>query len=170
VKRQEAGIHPRLRTGQMLDRLVRMGSWTGAVALVFMVGVTFVDVICSKLFRSPLAGSYEFVALAQLVAVALAGADALLSGRHVQVEMFVAKLPPRVRRAIIALMALLGAVLFAVVAWEGFLYGRSLEMAGEVTGTVKIPLYPFAYILGFSGLLLFLLLGREFLRSLRGRT
>lgn len=147
--------------------MVRIGSWTGAVALIFMVGVTFVDVICSKLFRSPLAGSYELVALAQLVAVALTGADALLSGRHVQVEMFVAKLPPRGRRVIIAFTALLGAVLFAVVAWEGFLYGWSLEVAREVTGTVKIPLYPFAHILGFSGLLLLLVLGREFLRSLR---
>jgi len=151
----------------MLDRIVRIASRIGAGALILMVGVTFIDVIATKLLHRPLAGSYEYVALAQLVAVGLAGAETFLAGRHVQVEMFVVKLPRGARRGVIALVALLGSALFAVLAWEGFLYGRSLQAAGEVTGTVKIPLYPFGYVLGASGVLLLLVVGRELVRSLR---
>lgn len=144
---------------------VRVGLWIGAASLVFMAGVTLVDVICSKIFHSPLAGSYEFVALAQLVAIALAGADALVSGRHVQVEMFVAKLSPALRRVVVAVVAFFGLLLFATMTWEGFLYGLSLQEAKEVSGTVKVPLFPFAYILGFSGLLLFLLHAQQLFQS-----
>ena len=154
---------------KMTERLTKVFLAVGALALISMVGVTFIDIILSKLFRSPLRGSYEFVALAQVVAISLVGAKAFLSGRHVQVEIFVAKLPPRARRVVISFVSLLGTVLFAVVAWEGFLYGESLRVAGEVTGTTRIPLYPFAHVLGLSGLLLSLLLGREFLRSLKGK-
>ena len=152
-----------------IKALTGKAAWVGGGALVAMVVITFVDVIGTKLFRRPLAGSYEFVALAQLVAVSLAGADTLISGRHVRVEMLVDRLPARLRRLIIALVASLGIVLFGVAAWEGFLYGESLRAAREVTGTVKIPLYPFAHILGLGGSLLCLALGRELLDVLRGR-
>ncbi|HEX15745.1 MAG TPA: TRAP transporter small permease [Deltaproteobacteria bacterium] len=153
----------------MIDRLAKGVLAVAGVAIVFMIGVTFLDVILSKVFHSPLRGAYEFVALAQVVAISLSGARAFLSGRHVQVEIFVAKLPPRARRAVIVFVSFLGTVLFAVVAWEGFLYGESLRVAGEVTGTTRIPLFPFAHALGLSGLLMFFLLGRELVRSLRGR-
>ncbi len=123
----------------------------GGFALFSMVVVTCIDVIGTKIFKRPFSGSYELVFLAQLVAIALSSGDTLIYGRHVHVEIFVLKMPTRIRKVITLIVSFLGFILFFVLAWQGFLYTKSLKSAHEVTGTVKIPLYPFALILGVSG-------------------
>ena len=149
--------------------LLRMGLGGSCFAAMFMVGVTFLDVIGSKLFDHPVTGSYEFVALAQMVVIGLAGADTFVEGRHVQVEMVVNKMPHRLRSFISAFVTILGILLFSVLTYEGFLYGESLRKVGETSGTVGIPLYPFAYVLAISSLLLVLALLAHFVtNAIRG--
>ncbi len=142
----------------MLRSIIRAFTLAGAAALFFMAAVTFLDVVLSKLFNFPVPGSYELVALAQLAAISLGSADTLLSGRHVQVDMFVNKMPKKLRRIINIFVTLLSAILFLTIALESFEYGSSLKEAGEVTGTVKVPLFPFAYILGISALITLLII------------
>lgn len=125
----------------------------GGIALFGMIAVTCIDVIGTKVFKKPLIGSYEIVFLAQIVAIALSSTDTLIYGRHVHVEMFVLKLPGKIRRITACFVSILGLLLFAVLSWQGFLYAKSLKTASEVTGTLKIPLYPFAFVLGISGVL-----------------
>ena len=36
-------------------------------------------------------------------------------------------------------------LLFIVMTWQLFVYGRDLKLYGEVSPTVRIPLYPFTY-------------------------
>ena len=129
----------------------------GGVALFCMILVTCFDVIGTKVFKKPFSGSYEIVFLAQLIAIALSSGDTLIYGRHVHVEIFVMKMPVRLRKIVSFVVSTLGIILFVVVAREGFLYSVSLKTAQEVTGTVKIPLYPFAFILGISGVIVALI-------------
>ena len=129
----------------------------GGIALFSIILVTCFDVIGTKVFKKPFSGSYEIVFLAQLVAIAMAAGDTLIYGRHVHVEMFIMKMPKRLGRIISIIVSFLGLILFVVVAWEGFVYAFSLKAVHEVTGTVKIPLYPFAFVLGISGVLISLI-------------
>lgn len=138
-------------------------------AAMFIVGVVFLDVIGSKFFKRPLEGSYELVTVAQLIAIGFSGANTFLVGRHVQVEMLVDKMPTRLRKSIIAFVTALGLLTFAVLAYEGFLYGESLRRAGEVSGTIYIPLFPFAYVLAVSSGLMVLVLLLYFRENLKGR-
>jgi TRAP-type C4-dicarboxylate transport system permease small subunit len=66
-------------------------------------------------------------------------------GGHISVEMFVDALHPRIRALIKALTSLLGLVLFVLLIYEGIGLGNEYLEAGEVTATVQIPFYPFAY-------------------------
>lgn len=147
---------------------VQVGAAVANFAAMFMVGVVFLDVIGSKFFNFPIKGSYELVALAQLLAIALSGADTFLAGRHVQVEMLVDRMPGGMRRAIIAFVTALGLLVFAVITYEGVLYGESLRKVGEVSGTIYIPLFPFAYVLAFASLLMILVLLEYLLKTLGG--
>jgi TRAP-type C4-dicarboxylate transport system permease small subunit len=126
-------------------------SAAGGIALFAIILVTCLDVIGSKVFKIPLQGSYEIVFLAQLVAIALSAGDTLIYGRHVHVDMFIIRLPKRPQKIIAFITTIMGFILFLVISWQGFVYADSLREAGEVTGTIKIPLFPFAYILGISG-------------------
>jgi len=151
-----------------MEKPVKIGVGVANFAAMFMVGVVFLDVIGSKFFNFPIKGSYELVALAQLLAIALSGADTFVAGRHVQVEMLVDRMPSGIRRGIIAFVTALGLLVFAVLTYEGILYGESLRKVGEVSGTIYIPLFPFAYILAFSSFLMILVLLDYFLKTVRG--
>jgi len=142
----------------------------GGIALFCMILVTCFDVIGTKVFRKPFSGSYEIVFLAQLIAIALSSGNTLIYGRHVHVEMFVMKMPKRIRKFVSLFVSSLGLILFAVIAWEGFLYSVSLKTAEEVTGTVKIPLYPFAFILGVSGMIVVFIYFVKIVEILKGES
>ena len=119
--------------------------WIGFIGLLLVMVVTCVDVIGAKLFRSPLFGALDIVMLAQMVAVSFATAYALILGKHVSVEFFVAMLPNRWRSLVACFVSFLGLLLFILVAWQLCVYGYDLQMGEEVSATALIPLYPFAY-------------------------
>lgn len=153
----------------MIKKLSRIGLYGGCGAGIFLVFVTFIDVIGSKLLKSPLTASYELVSLSQVLAIGLIGADSFLSGRQVTVDFFVDKMPKSLRKALILGVSALSIFLFFIMTIEGFLYGESLRQAKETSGTVNIPLFPFAYSLGVSFFFLFLALIYYFITILRDK-
>ena len=126
-------------------RLSRWFEIIGLGGLLVMMGVTCLDVFGGKMFRSPVYGALDIVMLGQLVAVAFATAYALIIDRHVSVEFFVALLPKHLQAGIDAVISFFGLAFFILIAWRLAVYGYSLQIGGEVSATIRIPLYPFAY-------------------------
>ncbi len=131
-------------------RLSSFFEWTGLAGLLVMVFLTCIDVIGAKLFRRPVFGAIDMVMLAQIVAISFAIASALILGRHVQVEFFVAMLPKRVQAAIDSIVFLFGFVLFVLIIWRLCVLGYSFQTGGEGSATARIPLFPFAYGVAFA--------------------
>jgi len=132
------------------SRLSGWFEWIGFAGLLVMVFITCIDVIGAKLFLKPILGAIDIVMLAQLVAISFAVASALILGRHVQVEFFVAMLPKRVQAAIDSIVCLLGFVLFVLITWRLCVLGYSFQTGGEGSATARIPLFPFAYGVAFA--------------------
>ncbi len=132
-----------------LERFNRMISglmeWIGIFAFLLMMGITCVDVVGAKLFRTPVFGSIDVVMLAQLVAISFAASMTLIVGRHVQVEFFVRLLPERLQVIIDCIVHFLGFTLFILIVWRLFIYGYSFQTGGEESATAHIPLFPFVY-------------------------
>jgi TRAP-type C4-dicarboxylate transport system permease small subunit len=150
-------------------RLSNWCEWIGHAALLLMMVVTCIDVVGSKFFRLPLLGAIDIVQLSQIVAISFAASMAQLLGRHIQVE-FVYKLMPQKAQAVLdSVVPLLGLGLFSVVVWRLFELGRLFQTTGEYTATAYIPLYPFAYALGFACIPMCMVLLMEFLKSLTKR-
>jgi TRAP-type C4-dicarboxylate transport system permease small subunit len=157
----------------VLDRLEKfnrhLSSYMEAVALVgflLMMLVTCVDVIGAKIFLHPLLGSIDIVKLSQLVAISFAAASALILGNHVQVEFFMVMLPKRLRAMGDSIVHLLGFLLFALIVWQLSVYGYSLQVAREVSSTIRIPLSGFAYGFAFASVPVCLVLLTKMIRSL----
>lgn len=144
----------------------RLFEWIGLAGLLAMMLVTCADVIGSKLFLSPVPGSIDIVMLSQLVAISFAAASALLLGRHVRVEFFVAMFPERLQALIDCLMHLLGLIFFGLVVWRLGVYGYSLKIGTQVSATAHIPLYPFAFGISLASIPLCLVLLSQFLKSM----
>jgi TRAP-type C4-dicarboxylate transport system permease small subunit len=144
-----------------------------AVGLLLMMVVTCVDVVGAKVFLHPLFGSIDIVELSQLVAISFTGASALILGNHVKVEFFMVMVPKRLRALVDAIIHLLGFLLFALIVWRLLAYGYSLQEAGEVSSTMRIPLYGFAYGFAVATVPLCLILLTQMIQSLKlliGRT
>lgn len=127
------------------DTLSVWGERIGVAGIIVMVGVTTADVIGSKIFNLPVPGSTEIVSLAQVATIAFAVAATQRKRGHISVEMFVHRLSPRLQAAIRVVISMAGFMLFVLLIWGGIEFGHSLREAKEVSATVQIPFFPFAY-------------------------
>jgi TRAP-type C4-dicarboxylate transport system permease small subunit len=141
---------------EKFDRINRrLSSWfelIGLGGLLVMMVITCLDVFGGKLFRTPVYGALDIVMLGQLVAVSFATAYALIIGRHVSVEFFLTILPRRLQAAIDAVISFFGLTFFVLIIWRLAVYGYSLQIGGEVSATIRIPMYPFAYGIAFASI------------------
>ncbi|HSB06737.1 MAG TPA: TRAP transporter small permease [Thermodesulfobacteriota bacterium] len=138
----------------------------GVIGFLLMFLVNLVDVVGAKLFLCPLPGSVEIISFSQIVAIAPAIAFTLILGRHIRVDFIIDRLPKRVRATITSISSLLSLILFALVLWQSYLYGVSLQRAGEIGSTSHLPFFPFAYLIALCSIPVCLVFLVEVLRSL----
>ncbi len=134
---------------EKFDRLNRKISfwieWIGLAGILMMMAITCLDVVGAKVFRFPVPGALDIVMMSQLVAVAFAVAASLILGRHVEVEFFVPLLPKGLQTVIDAIVHLLCLLLFVAICRQLFVHGHSMQTGHEVSPTIRLPLYYFAY-------------------------
>lgn len=140
--------------------------WVGVIGIILMFLVNFIDVVGAKLFLWPVPGATEVISFVQIVAIAPAIAFTLLLNRHIRVEFIVMRLPNRIRATISSFSSFLSLVIFVLILWQSFLYGQSLQRAGEIGSTSHIPFYPFAYFIAFCSIPVCLAFLVEVLKSL----
>jgi TRAP-type C4-dicarboxylate transport system permease small subunit len=128
--------------------------------------VNFIDVVGAKLFLFPLPGAPEIISFSQILAIAPAIAFTLLLGRHIRVEFIIGRFPKRIRAAISGFSSFLSLILFVLLVWQSYLYGVSLQKAGEIGSTSYIPFYPFAYVIALCSIPVCLAFLVEVLKSL----
>lgn len=137
----------------------------GIVALLFMMAVTTVDVLGTKILLRPLTGAIDLAQVSQLVGIAFAIASMHILGKNVQVDYFVNRMSPFKQAVIDSINNLLMLILFALIVWRLFVLGRSFQVAREVTGTLYLPIYPFMYAAAIACIPVCLVFLAEFLGS-----
>jgi len=154
---------------QRLEKFAHSSSywvnWVAGVGLVAMLILIVADIIGIKFFKWPIPGAIEMVAFLGVVVTAFAIAFTQVRRGHIQVEFFVMRLPKHAQAGVTALVSLLGLVLFGLLAWQSYDFGRVLQVTGEVSMTQRIPFYPFVYAIAFCCLPICLLLVVDFLKS-----
>jgi TRAP-type C4-dicarboxylate transport system permease small subunit len=153
-----------------LDRFTRSFSrsleWVGVIGILLMFLVNFIDVVGAKLFLMPLPGSVEVISFSQIVAIAPAIVFTLILGRHIRVEFIIDRFPKRIQAGISSISSFLSLILFALLFWQSYLYGVSLQKSGEIGSTSFVPFYPFAYLIAFCSIPVCLAFLVEVLKSL----
>lgn len=130
------------RFNQKLSFLIE---WIGLAGILMMMTITCVDVIGAKVFKVPVPGALDIVMISQSLAVAFTISASLILGRHVEVEFFVPLLPKMLQNIVDIVINFLCLGLFIVICWHLFAYGYDMQTGNEVSPTIRIPLYIFAY-------------------------
>ena len=131
----------------ILSAVLKVGNGlhiVAGVSLVFLMLLTLADVVL-RACGTPIPGTYELVGYAGGIAIGLAMPVTSWRRGHVYVDTFLAWLPRAVRTAVHLGTRLVGAGLFAVLAWNLVRFGLDLRASGEVSLTLELKYYPVAF-------------------------
>ncbi len=134
-------------------RLVQGMNVLAGVSLAAIMGLTCLDVLLRVLFRRPIRGTLDVIEILGALTLALGLPYTTAVKGHVAVEYFFQRLPRRARIAVDSLERAAGVFLFTALAYGSFWFGASLRRSGQVTPTLQLPLYPLPWAIGFSCLL-----------------
>ena len=141
-------------------QLAELMNYLSALCVMAMMLLTCADVLL-RLFKHPILGTYELVGLFGALTIALAIPATTLNKGHVAVDFVVDKLPPSARKICTIITTLLSICLFALIAWQSFIYADILRSTGEVTLSLQMPFYPVVYAISAAALLVCIVLFRE---------
>lgn len=111
-----------------------------SAALFVMMTVAVVDVVARTVFNKPFGAASEVIELAMVLTIFLVYPIVSYRGMHISIDLLDSVVPEPLRRAQHVLSALLGAAVFAAVAWRIGYLAREALSSSEVTGVLGMPL------------------------------
>ena len=129
-----------MKTLPLVRPLARGMHVAGAAALAGMMALTVADVVLRS-FRRPITGTYELVGFLGAVAIGFSLPQTSLDRGQVLMDFLTGRLPARAGRALGVLTRLLGAALFATLAWQLALMALDLRRTGDETPLLHLPLW-----------------------------
>lgn len=155
-----------------MDRFIlnasKLISVIAGLSLTVMMFLTFSDVALRALKR-PIVGTYEMVSLLLALVVALGLPQVSLERGHVYMEFVVERLKERTKRIVNTATRLCVIFLFVLGGIYLLDVGSLYKKSKEVTATMKIPFYPFAYTCAICCFMQSLVLIREVVNLWRKR-
>lgn len=131
----------------------------GMVAIgvvTIMVFFTTTDVALRYFFLKPIAGVYELTGFMMLICCCLTLAWCAITGKHVKVDVLVKFFNPRIQEilTIFNYLVVMGGSLLIVV--QSYKFGLFMMKTGGHPPLLKLPYYPFYFIITLGFCLLFL--------------
>lgn len=134
-----------------------------ALLLLVLALMTLVDVIGRNFLNAPLAGAAEVSELILVGVTFLLYPLVAYRQQHIAVDLFDTFTGPRIRRFQQILAGLLGAVLFALIAYRMWTHADRLVGYGDVTNYLKIPVaYAYYFMSVMSGITTIVFVGTMF--------
>ena len=118
-----------------------------SAALTFMMCITVVDVV-GRAAGHPLMGTYEIVGMTGAVVIGFAIPFASWEKSHIYMEFLLDRLSRKQRNGLMIFTRALCMVLFVFIGYNLLFLAADYQRAGEVSLTLKIPIYPVVY--GFA--------------------
>jgi TRAP-type C4-dicarboxylate transport system permease small subunit len=151
----------------LFERFLRLLALAAGGILLLLMAVTVLDVFLRYVFNAPLASAWEFTEFSMALIVFLGIAYCGWTGGHIAVDVFEKWLDRPSLRFLPALIAFVGAALFALIA-----YRATLEMVAtidQVSNMLRWPHYPFRFTVAFGAAMLALVLAIQGVQTLRRR-
>lgn len=150
---------------QWFDRFLRGIALLGGAALMILMFYTVLDVVLRYGFNRPFSGSLEFTEFAMTVIVFLSLAYCGWTGGHVAVDILERPLEHPSLRFVPAILTLISAVLFAVIAWQSA--AEALNNMQRVSNMLRWPHFPFLLNVAFGCALFAVVLFIQSIRAFR---
>lgn len=148
-----------------INALSRWAGFAGGIAIIVMILLTTVDVVMRYFFNSPLYGGLELTEYLMAVSVALTMAYCAMKKGHVRVDAAVTLLPKRTQQIFNSAVMLMGVVFFALMSWQTIIQANVMYTSGSYSTVLRIPVYPFVWVLFVATVVMTLIFLRDFIES-----
>ncbi len=127
-----------------VEKVSKFMQGISGVFLTFIILLTVADVLL-RIFGHPVPGAVEITAMCGgIVAGFTVPMTSWMKG-HIAVDFLLNASSVKVRNAIETITRCVGIVMFIFVGYNAIRIGRGFQEAGEVTGTLELPMYPVVY-------------------------
>jgi TRAP-type C4-dicarboxylate transport system permease small subunit len=137
------------------------------ISLTFMIALTTMDVIL-RIFGKPIPGAVEIIAICGGVVIGFTLPITSWMRGHIAVDFVLNWLPTQAKSLLNIVTRCVGMGLCLIISWNSMKIGLGFWKGAEVSGTLELPLYPIAYALAASFLVLSIVLFCDILKILRG--
>jgi TRAP-type C4-dicarboxylate transport system permease small subunit len=126
------------------------------VVLLLMMLLTVSDVLLRSLLRQPILGATELTENMMACLAFLALAWCAVERSHLRVDLVMMLFPPRVQAVVDSVTSLAGLCLVGLITWRSFLEAVAVKDLHIESSLLRIPAYPFYYVMavGFGVLCL----------------
>lgn len=157
---------------KIIGQAVEKFGMLGVAVVVMMVFYTTADVTLRYFFNKPIADVYELTGFMMLIVGCLTIAWCALTDQHVKVDILVKLLSPRLQNILMLINNLLVSGVSLLMVVQTFKFGMYMLETGAHTTLVKMPYYPFYFIMALGFCLLFfamlMMLVRSFYKVVKG--
>jgi TRAP-type C4-dicarboxylate transport system permease small subunit len=154
----------------IVKRISTWLNWVAVAGMWLMLLIITIDVAGAKLFRWPLPGVFDLVCLLEFLIVALAIPFTQWIRGHVNIEFFVGRLGKRGQVIVTTIADLLAIILFIAMTWQMFVFSWICQVSGQITASLRIPIFTVTYMAVISFCVMFLLVLGQFLQKIKGET
>jgi TRAP-type C4-dicarboxylate transport system permease small subunit len=115
----------------------------------------------------PIPGSFELTEFMLAVIVLTAIGHTQMKEGHISIDILITKFSPRVQTIFDSVTNFLSLVMFALVTWRTIKYAQLLYESHDVSGVLRLPVYPFLVVAAIGTFMFCLAMLSSFLKSLR---
>lgn len=146
--------------------------WVAMIVLLMLMFMTVGDVIGRYLAGripgfGPISGSFELTEFMLVIIVLTSIGYTQVKGEHISIDILVSKFSPRVRAIIDSITNFLSLVIFILVTWQSIRYAQLLYASHDVSGVLRLPVYPFLIVVAAGTFMFCLAMLTTFLQSLK---
>lgn len=134
---------------KVMKVIVNIFMVVAAVATLAMLFIVVLDVILRIFFKSPIVGATEITQML-MVCITPAIGGTILEHRMTKVDVLIEKFPKAAQVVVDTIMYVITIILFVLLTWRTFDLGIYTQSIGKVYSMLKIPEYPFLYLLAFA--------------------
>ncbi len=135
-------------------KISRIMDLLAGIVLAATASLIVANILGRVLINRPILGTYELVGFLTAAVVGLALARCALENSHIAIGFLTDKLPPSWQRFIELAVGLPAMVFLFFAAFNIFVYGSRLASSGVVSSTIRLPFYPFIYLVAAGFLML----------------
>lgn len=132
---------------KQINAISRILAIAASIVLAAMMLLTVGDVALRWVFNYPIIGTTEITESMMACIAFCALAWCAAEKDHLKVDLVVDRFPPRVQGVIDSLTTLAGLGLVALIAWRSLLEGRAVQEMNLISSLIKLPAYPFYYVI-----------------------